>query len=346
MPELALDIAQIDAFLQRVGSERVAQRVRRDICNARLARVGFQDEPEALAGQTATAVIEEERPLIVDIERTAGIAQADIERIERVAFERDPALAAGAASAAGNPVREIDIFEIERNELADAHAAGVDQLQHRLVAQRFGAMGILTAECAVVGRKPLWDDSEDTTGTGFEDSTSLAMSCKTTVSLPGFSTPLGSATGGKFTGAQITIANGTTTPQQEMILGSYPPDTFLPLSRSVSLRLIYKWKDSALYKHLWQQAAASPQTHVDNEWKPNVVSGAVEITSTAVNNAPVGSHPYRLVFHSDNVDWTISSPMLAPGQMVQAELTGVVKAATTPWWMRLDNSVQGYTFGS
>ncbi len=210
-------------------------------------------------------------------------------------------------------------------------------------------MGMLQAQAAIVGRKPLWNSTEEVTESAqdFEDIGSVGMSHATTVSLPGFATELGSATGGKFTGGQVIFTSGTTTPQQEMILGSMFPDTFLPLSRGLAFRLAYKWQDAKLYKKLWQQAATGAPTGYDQEWNPRTISSGVTIDIKAVEPAATGKDPYELELSAANVDWTISSPTLVPGRMIQVELTGIVKAVSgvKPWGAKLYNG-KTYVFGS
>jgi hypothetical protein len=211
-------------------------------------------------------------------------------------------------------------------------------------------MGIMQAQAALVGRKPYWDSAAEitTADTNFEDASSVGMSHSAKITLSGFATELGAAgAGGKFTGAQLIFTNGTTTPQQEMILGSYHPDTYQPLSRSLAFRLAYKWKDPALYRKLWQVAATGSPTGYDNVWNPSTISSPISIDINSVTPASVGKDPFELVIAAPNVDWTISSPTLVPGRMIQVELTGVVKAvpAADPWTMTLYNGV-AYTFGS
>ena len=210
-------------------------------------------------------------------------------------------------------------------------------------------MGIMSAQAAIVGRKPYWDSAHEVTaGQAFEDTSTFAMSGNTSVALSAFDPELGTGgAAGKFAGGQIIFSNGTTTPQQEMILGSYFPDTFMPLTRNVSIRLIYKWKDAGLYKKLWTQALTGTGG-IDREYKISRVVSPVDIVMNTPTVVTTGSNPYRLAFHSDYVEWTMSSPQLVPGRMIQTELIGTVKAAPSgsdTWFARLDNGVT-YTFGS
>lgn len=201
-------------------------------------------------------------------------------------------------------------------------------------------VGTLKTAFTVVGRKPIGVDGEVATGNAYEDAKSVALSCQSQISLPVFSTELGSATGGKFTGAQVTIVNQTTDPTQEMIIGGYHPDRFLPLSRSCMVRLIYKWKDPALYRSLRMKAAVSGQ----RPWRPDIVSGAVDITAASANLVPTFTNPYKLVFHA-NADWAIGNPVPMPNQFIQVELTGVVTQVSggQSWYADLYNDLD-YTF--
>lgn len=205
-------------------------------------------------------------------------------------------------------------------------------------------MGTLKMEAAFVGRKPIAMDTEDTTGTGNEDGESLALSCMGSVNLPGFASELpgNSALGGKFTGAEIILANQFTQPQQEMIIGAYHPDDFMVLSRSAMVRLIYKWEDKELYTKLYYGAPVSSQ----RPWTPIIQKSAVDIVSASAGDVATYTDPFQFKFTAPNVEWQMSPVTLAPAQMVQVELIGtVVQAAggTPTWQIDLQNDA-AYTF--
>ncbi len=65
MPQHLLDIPKFVPVPQGVGCEGMAQSMGGDIVDPRLARVRLQDQPEPLAGQPATAVIDEEGVFLV-----------------------------------------------------------------------------------------------------------------------------------------------------------------------------------------------------------------------------------------------------------------------------------------
>lgn len=51
-------------------------------------------------------------------------------------------------------------------------------------------------------------------------------------------------------GVSATINNNLTTPQQEMVVGSFNPDDFIALTRDVSLQFTYKYEDSDLAQQI------------------------------------------------------------------------------------------------
>lgn len=186
-------------------------------------------------------------------------------------------------------------------------------------------MGTLKAEFNFLGRKPIAVDGETSTGNAYEDGKSLALSCLGSVDLPNFASylPGGVGTGGKFSGAQIIIVNQTTTPQQEMIIGSYYPDRFMPIARAATIRMSYKWPDAKLYRYLLYDPPSSGQ----RTWTPVVFTSPVTITSSSAASVPSFTGPtstYQFKFTADKVEWRMSSPALAGQQMVQVELEGTV----------------------
>jgi hypothetical protein len=189
------------------------------------------------------------------------------------------------------------------------------------------AMGPTMAEFSVIGRKPTVVDQEVTSGTDFETGASLAHSCTGEILLPGFSGTGGSAyitdwSGGKFTSAQIMIANNISQPDQQMIIGSYHPDDLVPLSRAVQLRLIYKWTDPKLYKKLLYNGGSS--------WSPVVQNSQISIKTASVNNITGETVPYSMKFTAQDVDWTMAPPQLAGNNLLFTEFTGIVRSGNNP----------------
>lgn len=206
------------------------------------------------------------------------------------------------------------------------------------------AMGLMSHEFSFVGRVPQWKDGKPTAGTdpgefgaAFEDADTIGQGAIGGVTLSGFS---GGELpdGGAFTHAQIVLANQFSTPQEEMIIGSYYPDDMACLSRGALVRLIYKWKDASLYRAL-NMAAADGLTGI-REWTPIVKTSPVEITSQSPVAVPEFVSQYGFKFSADKVDWIMSPVTMAPRKLVQVELIGTIKQATVgnaTWAIELTN---------
>lgn len=202
------------------------------------------------------------------------------------------------------------------------------------------AMGPTMTEFSVIGRKPLLvngDGATDDLDSEYESGVSLGHSCKGTILLPGFAgsgLPFVNSSDGKFTSAQIMIANNISQPDQQMVIGKYHPDDLVPLSRSVQLRLIYKWYDPKLYRKLYYNGGT--------EWSPIVGNSRVEISTASVDNIATKNEPYKMNFVAPDVDWTMSPPQLAGNNLLFTEFTGIVKggnlANTSSWWIDLYNN--------
>lgn len=188
-------------------------------------------------------------------------------------------------------------------------------------------MGPAQMQVAFMGRKVLSADNESATGSTYEDGSGLGLSCAGSISLPGFTTAIGGGWAGKFTSAQITLANNISQPQQEMIIGEYHPDDFTTLSRGASVSLVYKWEDPKLFKQIVYNGTAG-------SWSPVIPTSAVQIKVASANNITGKSVPYSMEFNAPYVDWSISKPMLAGNNLLMVQVTGMVKGTTdtTPSW--------------
>lgn len=208
------------------------------------------------------------------------------------------------------------------------------------------AMGPVMMEFTVIGRKPEANDIapglDGSLGNDndFENGTGLAHGCKGVITLSNFqglNKPFAANADGKFTSAQIMIANNISQPDQQMIIGSYHPDDLTPLSRAVQIRLIYKWQDPKLYKQLYYNGG----TGTDIQWSPVVGNSPISILSASVSNIPGTSSPYSFEFVAQDVDWTMTPPQLAGNNLLFCEFTGIVKGgnngATPTWYIDLVN---------
>ena len=204
------------------------------------------------------------------------------------------------------------------------------------------AMGPAMIEFSVIGRMPeaanvaATGDGSATGDSGFENGTSLSHGCKGVITLEDFQgsgLPFATNADGKFTSAQIMIANNISQPDQQMIIGSYHPDDLTPLSRAVQIKLVYKWQDPKLYKKLYYGGSADT-TNIN--WSPVVGNSPVTISSSSVTNIPSASVPYSFSFRAEDCDWTMTPPQLAGNNLLFCELTGIVKGGnngtSTPTW--------------
>jgi hypothetical protein len=219
-------------------------------------------------------------------------------------------------------------------------SGGTDGITEYMYDTRVNAMtinvptvGPAQLQVAFLGRKPLSVDGESAVGTTYEGGDALGLSCSGSIALPGFTTSIGGGWAGKFTSAQIVLANNVSQPQQEMIIGSYHPDDFTTLSRGASVSLVYKWEDPKLFKQIVYNGTAG-------SWSPVIPTSSVSIKVASANNIPTKNAPYSMEFNAPYVDWSISKPMLAGQNLLMVQLTGMVKGTTDSipsWYIDLIN---------
>lgn len=134
---------------------------------------------------------------------------------------------------------------------------------------RMTATGKLTARVGIVGRIPSFEKNPTLTwANALEDDTTVSQACDTTFTM-GSNSPT-------VTSVQMDIVNTLSSPQQEMIFGSRHPDDFVPLGRSVSLRVMTKWNTAA---DLLQALTGSP---TGTTWDPEPQ------ISTGIDSSPFG----------------------------------------------------------
>ncbi len=195
-------------------------------------------------------------------------------------------------------------------------------------------MGAAKAEFGVVLRRPYGIADEDSVTAssinGISDSPlSLALSCTSNIALPTLG--ISNSTNAAFMGAQVQLVNGTISPQDGMIVGSYHPEDFTVLSRGGTVRMAYKWKDEALYNAVVYGGDLA-------EWQPQIKYSDVVLSMTAASNAT--TYPYRLDLVFPNVALTMSTPTLVAGRFVMTEVTGAVTYDSVtgyPWMAFMRN---------
>lgn len=173
--------------------------------------------------------------------------------------------------------------------------------------------GLVQAEMAIVGRVPELEE-DPTIGGGygsFEQAGSVPISSRGSIMVDGVDMPA--------TGAVISIQNNLTSPQQEMIIGEYHPDDFVPLSRQVEVRFTHKWPDPDLYQKILTGSSAG------TDWSPAPFYAPVEIITESPANIPTKSQPYKLRFYAANVAWRADGPPeLRGGDIIQQNYVGIV----------------------
>ena len=200
---------------------------------------------------------------------------------------------------------------------------GIIGLDNRAAMMRFQLpqSGYLTGRLDLLGRlatditNTIFVESPSGAGwtTSFEDFTTVPVSAKGGVIVAGLN-------GGAeipVTGWTIEVANGLTTPQQEMRIGSYFPDDFTAIAKTVTVRTILKWDEADIYQTIITGTAAGTAL------TESTFEGQATIEVQAPGNI-TGTTPYELEIVAPNVLWQISNPRLAGAGLLQVELTGTV----------------------
>src|SRR6476646_11043485 len=135
--EHLLDAAQVAAALEQVGGERVPQRVRRDVLgDPGLAGVLADELEHRLAGDALAAVVEEKNVAALEPAQVRAAAlEVDPGRLGGALSHRHDPLLRALAGAADDALGQVDVGDAQRDELGDAQAGAVEQLEHRPVAQ-------------------------------------------------------------------------------------------------------------------------------------------------------------------------------------------------------------------
>src|SRR5262245_37949649 len=137
VPKQLLNRAQIGPRLQEMRGKGMAQRVWADSASRAAARNASRHQPlNASACQSSTPRVDKERlalwcpsPVRVVSGEQGSIGVPLAQRLLSRFVERHDSLFASFAHHAHHPTREIDILQIECNELAQADAGGVEQLE-------------------------------------------------------------------------------------------------------------------------------------------------------------------------------------------------------------------------
>ncbi len=127
-------------------------------------------------------------------------------------------------------------------------------------------------------------------------------------------------------GAVIDIANGLSTPDQEAIIGDFRPDDYISLTRGSTVRIVYKYENSQLYRRL---LTGSPTGNVWSSlpfMQETDGSGyAFDARFQAPANIPTTSTPYTLRVRANKIVWAVDGPIqLQAGGFVTQTFIGTV----------------------
>lgn len=177
-----------------------------------------------------------------------------------------------------------------------------------------GARGKAAARVTAVGRDILQQSNPTLTWDhDYEDATSTPDAGAGFVKIAGTSYPI--------TGAVVEFDNGVTTPTQEMVIGGYTPDDFIPLYRTCTVRFVYKWADAALYKLIRNGGSGVTWTNLPYLFQ---TVGNVYAFELAVKSPKkiTGSTPYDLRVRANNMVIAPDGPIeIAGAQLLQQAFT-------------------------
>lgn len=180
--------------------------------------------------------------------------------------------------------------------------------------------GKIAARVQMVGRDAVLDDGSTWTyaNASFEDSLSTPDAGRGSFKIGGVTYPI--------VGMSVDVINGLSSPQQEMVIGSFTPDDFVALSRAIQFRLVYKYEDSGLYRKLLTGQANG------TTWSPlpllvDTVGNnyALDVTFQAPALIGVTVRPYTLRLRANRIALAVDGPVeLQAGDIITQTFIGTV----------------------
>lgn len=205
----------------------------------------------------------------------------------------------------------------------------VNAAQFRMVAA-----GKLMSRIGIVGRRPQYEGNPTFVwNNALEDDTTVPEACTGVVSI-GSESPT-------VVSAQIDVINTLSSPQAEMIFGSYHPDDFIPLSRSINIRVRTKWANQQLLLKtltgLPNGTAWDPNPYITYAMGPGNNYGFLlksEAPKTIAGSSP--SRRYMWAIRGNRAVWLpVGNTILTAGDMVMQDFMATI---TTP----LDPTTEQY----
>ncbi len=190
----------------------------------------------------------------------------------------------------------------------------------------FPQVGPATMDMDIVGRLCTLDNDPDvnfTWANTYENYDSVPMSMTGTgIVLAGFSNdPL------PATGARVTLANNTTTVQEERVIGSYFPDDYATRQRALQVEFTYKWADGALWRYIYNGGDPA-----DLGFLPclDFTSFNLRVESPCeIEGTNTIAYPWSITFAAPKIDWQVSPIQLEGDEIISLQLTGTALEADT-----------------
>lgn len=204
--------------------------------------------------------------------------------------------------------------------------------------------GLIQGAMGIRGRQFVQGDPSGWTyAAAFEGSNSLPMSGRGHVYLAGSELPL--------TALQVTIMNGLSSVQQEMILGSFYPDDMIALSRVISFRAVYKWQNAELYRRILNGGPSAVNWDAEpyvTERSGNTAAFEAEFGSAGLIGA-TDDQAYKLKLFANKVSWLFDANgvELAAGDILQMPFVGTVEDpgdGSDYFQIAIENDVANYNW--
>jgi len=214
----------------------------------------------------------------------------------------------------------------------------------RVSGLRFAVEAGGLAQCAAtfVGREPsLSETGVDTwtwTNAAYEDKEGVPTAAASDQVTVGGTTMVA-------TNIVIDIQNQFTTPDEELIIGSYYPDDMILQQQTMQVRWTYKWNDPDLYKSI--VTGANTESGGDIDWSPTVHTSAFLSKFKTPGNATGMSNPWAIEFYAPEMVWQAAgSPRLVGGGWLSLEYQGIAQEPTSgdTLRVRLENLTSGYSW--
>lgn len=187
--------------------------------------------------------------------------------------------------------------------------------------------GPVAARLDFQGRVPVMDNHPDAWINGtWENADTIALACKGNFGLP---SQANLPTNLQVTQVILEFNNGLSTMQQEQIIGSYFADDFIALTRSLSIRFVYKWYDPLLEELVFAGAS------LGTVWTPTPFittwdggsNYAFQASVQSPNNIGVTNTPDSLTVRARKVFWMpVNNMSLQGGALIAQEYMGIALA--------------------